>query len=270
MGNLYYLRRNVKFSGQGMARFIAYPPPLCFPTGSVLYPHLLLPILAAILINRSLAYLKVFPYFSLYFKTKIIVTYTYMFETLFNKVGEKVSLTQEEKEITKTLFIPKKLRKKQYLLQQDEICKNIAFIEKGVLRSYTLNDAGVEQILQLALEGHWITDMYSFLSQEPAGYHIDAVEDSELLLISHKALEELYVSVPKFERYFRILGQNNILSLQRRLTGSLSYTAEDKYLQLLSYFPDVISRVPQHMIASFLGITRETLSRIRKQLLYKK
>lgn len=193
-----------------------------------------------------------------------------MFEILFKKVAEKVTLTEEEKEITKTLFVPKKLRKKQYLLQQEDICKNLAFVEKGLLKSYTIDEAGAEHILQFALEGYWITDMYSFLSQEPSGYNIDAVEDSELLLISHKAMDELYERVPKFERYFRILGQNNILSLHRRLTGSLSFTAEEKYLQLLEYFPDVISRVPQHMIASFLGITRETLSRIRSQLLYKK
>lgn len=146
----------------------------------------------------------------------------------------------------------------------------MAFIEKGVLISYTINETGTEQILQLALEGHWITDMYSFISQEPAGYNIDAVEDSELLLISHKAIEELYERVPKSERHCRILGQNNVLALQRRLTGSLSYTAEERYLHLLSYFPDVIYRVPEHMIASFLGINTETLSRIRKQLLKKK
>lgn len=193
-----------------------------------------------------------------------------MFEILLKKVAEKVSLSPEEEEITKTLFVPKKLRKKQYILQQDDICKHLAFVEKGVLRSYTIDEAGVEHILQFALEGYWITDMYSFLAQEPAGYNIDAVEDAELLLISHKAIEELYERVPKFERYFRILGQNNILSLHRRLLGSLSYTAEEKYLQLLQNFPDIVSRVPQHMIASFLGITRETLSRIRKQLLYKK
>ena len=112
--------------------------------------------------------------------------------------------------------------------------------------------------------------MYSFLSQEPSTYNIDVIEDSEVLLISYKAIEELYERVPKFERYFRILGQNNILSLHRRLTGSLSYTAEDKYLQLLTNFPNIINRVPQHMIASYLGITRETLSRIRKQLAMKK
>lgn len=193
-----------------------------------------------------------------------------MFEVLFREIGRKIQLTDEEQEICKTLFVPKKLRKKQYLLQQDDVCKNLAFVEKGVLRSYTLDEAGNEHILQFALEGYWISDMYSFLSQEPSTYNIDAIEDAELLLISYKDIEALYERVPKFERYFRILGQNNILTLHRRLMGSLSFTAEEKYLQLLSTFPTVVNRVPQHMIASYLGITRETLSRIRKQLVLKK
>lgn len=193
-----------------------------------------------------------------------------MFEVLFKEVAKRITLTGEEEEICKTLFVPKKLRKRQYLLQQDDVCKNLAFVEKGVLRSYTLDEAGNEHILQFALEGYWISDMYSFLSQEPSTYNIDAVEDAELLLISHKDIELLYGRVPKFERYFRILGQNNILTLHRRLTGSLSFTAEEKYLQLLANFPTIVNRVPQHMIASYLGITRETLSRIRKQLVMKK
>ncbi|MBC7744787.1 MAG: Crp/Fnr family transcriptional regulator [Flavobacterium sp.] len=190
-----------------------------------------------------------------------------MFEVLFQNVKDKISLTSDEEELAKTLFIPKKLKKKQYLLQQDDVCKYLTIVEKGVLRSYTVDDAGTEHILQLALEGHWVTDMYSFLSQEPAIYNIDAVEDSELLLITNRSLDELYEKIPKFERFFRLLGQKNILSLQRRLTGSLSFTAEDKYLQLTKNFPDLLNRVPQHMIASYLGITRETLSRIKKNLL---
>src|SRR5215213_10893636 len=98
-----------------------------------------------------------------------------MFEMLFQKVGEKISLTDEEKETCKTFFIPKKLRKKQYLLQQDDICRYTAFVEKGVLRSYTIDDKGVEHIIQFALEGWWIADQYSFLTGEPTVYNIEAL-----------------------------------------------------------------------------------------------
>ncbi|MEI6949392.1 Crp/Fnr family transcriptional regulator [Paraflavisolibacter sp. H34] len=192
-----------------------------------------------------------------------------MFELLLKKVNEKISLTEEEEEICKTFFVPKKLRKKQYLLQQDDICRHLAFVEKGVLRSYTVNDKGVEHIVQFALEGWWIADQYSFLTHEPSSYNIDALEDAELLLLTRSSYEALMDAVPKFERYQRLLLQNSLIAMQRRLVGSLSLSAEEKYTKLIHAYPDIIQRVPQHMIASYLGITPETLSRIRKQMIRK-
>lgn len=189
-----------------------------------------------------------------------------MFEVLFSKIAEKINLTDAEKDICKSLFSPKKLRKRQYILQQDDICKNLVFVEKGILRSYSVDNKGNEHILQFALEGWWIADIYSFLTGEPAVYNIDAIEDSELLLISKSALDELYERVPKFERYFRILTQSNMIATQRRLTATLSASADEKYLKLLSAYPNIVARVPQHMIASYLGITPETLSRVRKRI----
>jgi len=189
-----------------------------------------------------------------------------MFEVLFSKIAEKINLTDAEKDICKSLFSPKKLRKRQYILQQDDTCKNLVFVEKGILRSYSVDNKGNEHILQFALEGWWIADIYSFLTGEPAVYNIDAIEDSELLLISKSALDELYERVPKFERYFRILTQSNMIATQRRLTATLSASADEKYLKLLSAYPNIVARVPQHMIASYLGITPETLSRVRKRI----
>jgi CRP-like cAMP-binding protein len=193
-----------------------------------------------------------------------------MYELLEEKIKEKVSLTEEEFEFCKTLFIPKKIRKKQYLLQAGDVCKYTAFVEKGILRSYTVDDKGNEHILQFALEGWWIADMYSFLTGEPSTYDIDALEDTEVLLLTREANEKLYEKVPKFERYFRILIQNSMVAMQRRLSGTLSLSAEGKYLKLTETYPDIIQRVPQHLVASYLGITPETLSRIRKQLASKK
>lgn len=189
-----------------------------------------------------------------------------MFEVLFSKVEEKISLSDVEKEICRTLFIPKKLRKRQYILQQDDICKNLIFVENGLLRSYNLDDKGNEHILQFAPEGWWIADVYSFFTGENSNYNIDAIEDSELLLITNSALEQLYERVPKFERYFRILTQNNMIAMQKRLMSELSSTAEDKYLKLIAAYPNIVARVPQHMIASYLGLTPESLSRIRKRI----
>ena len=193
-----------------------------------------------------------------------------MFEELFNTINQKVNLTKDEEEQCKTFFTFKKIKKKQYLVQQEDVCKYSAFISKGLLRSGFTDDKGYEHILQFATEGWWISDLYSFFTGEPSVYFIDAVEDSELLLQTKETNEEMLVKVPKMERYFRLLTQNALIALQRRLVGSLSQSAEEKYVNLLETHPQIIQRVPQHMIASFIGVTPETLSRIRKQMASRK
>jgi CRP-like cAMP-binding protein len=193
-----------------------------------------------------------------------------MFELLFQKFDEKIQLTEEEKLLSKSFFIPKKLRKKQYLLQEGDVCKYVAFVEKGILRQYTVGDKGNEHILQFAFEGWWMADQYSFLTGEPSLYNIDALEDCELLLLTKQAEEHLLEKLPKFERFFRLLLQNNLIATLRRLESSLSGTAEEKYNQLIQSCPTLAERIPQHMLASFLGITPETVSRIRKQMSLRK
>ncbi|MFL5807969.1 MAG: Crp/Fnr family transcriptional regulator [Flavisolibacter sp.] len=193
-----------------------------------------------------------------------------MFEELFQRFDEKVELTNAEKELSKTFFIPKKLRRKQYQLQEGDVCKYLAFVEKGILRSYTIDNKGIEHIIQFAFEGWWIGDQYSFLTGEPSTYNIDVLEDVELLLLTKPAQDQMMDQLPKLERYFRLLLQNNLIANQRRLIGSLSKSADERYSDIIVSCPDIIQRVPQHMIASFLGITPETLSRIRKQKMERK
>lgn len=189
-----------------------------------------------------------------------------MFEFLYKKVNETITISEEEFEFAKTLFIPKKLRKRRFLLQDGDPCKYTTFVEKGLLRSYTIDEKGSEHILQFAMQGWWSADLYSFLTGEPSEYNIEALEESELLLITKPSWDILLENVPAFERYFRILIQNNLIATQRRLMGTFSTTAEERYQKLLEDFPDISQRVPQHMIASYIGITRETLSRIRNQI----
>jgi len=193
-----------------------------------------------------------------------------MYDLLYKKINENISITAEEFEFCKTLFLPKKLRKRQYLLQEGDVCKYNTFVSAGLLRSYTVDDKGGEHILQFAFEGWWLGDIYSFLTGEPSVYNMEALEPCELLLITHPSWELLLEKIPAFERYFRILIQNNLVATQRRLMGALSGTAEERYVQFMNNFPGCLNRIPQHMIASYLGITRETLSRIRGNLATRK
>jgi len=192
-----------------------------------------------------------------------------MYKLFFQKLNEKVSFTTEEQAIIKTYLTPKKLRRKQYLLQEEDVCKVIAFVEKGALRAYTVDEKGAEHIIQFALEGWTISDLYSFLTGEPATYNIDALEDSELVLISKQAQEELMKQVPKYETYIRLQLTGAYIAMQRRLTSIISMPLEERYTNFIAQYPTIAQRVPQHMLASYMGLTPETLSRVRKKMTQK-
>jgi CRP-like cAMP-binding protein len=189
-----------------------------------------------------------------------------MSELLWKKVHELADVTEAEFDYFKNLFVSRKLRRRQYLLQEGDVCRYQAFVEKGILRSYSIDDKGSEHILQFATEGWWIADLSSFLTDEPSVFNMEALEDVELLLIDKPSWNLSMQKIPKLEHYFRILIQNHLIATQKRLMQSLSETAEEKYLRFAKTYPSCVQRVPQHMIASYLGVTRETLSRMRKQL----
>jgi CRP-like cAMP-binding protein len=193
-----------------------------------------------------------------------------MHELLFEHINKKISLSKSDEEFLKTVFIPKKLRKRQYLLQEGEINKYNVFVSKGCLRIYSIDEAGKEHVVQFAIEDWWIGDMYSFLTGEPSVYNIDALEDSELLLMDRKMRESVFQRIPAYEKFMRITLENNYVATQRRINAMMSKTAEEKYLAFVNAYPQILQRVPQHMVASYLGLTPETLSRIRKHLLEKK
>lgn len=190
-----------------------------------------------------------------------------MFDILISHIQNKVSLTEEEKTELQAFFSVKKLKKKQYLLQEGEVCKCLSFVNKGLLKSYFTDEKGGENINMFAFEGWWISDFKSFINQEKAVLNIDAVEETELLMITLEDYDKLMLKIPVMDRYFRILYQNSLVTKDYRLIASNSYTAEEKYLQLVQKNPEMIKRVPHNLIASYLGLAPETISRIRKKIL---
>jgi CRP-like cAMP-binding protein len=174
-------------------------------------------------------------------------------------------MSDEEFNRGTTFFIPKKLRRRQYLLQAGDVCKWAAFITKGCLRQYSLDAEGGEHILRFGIEGWWMTDLESFQSHIPATTNIDALEDSELLLITNESLEKL-CAAQSWDLYHRkVLSKEQIASFNR-ISDFVRSSAEERYMRFLQMYPDLFQRIPLHQIASYLGITPQSVSRIRKQL----
>ena len=193
-----------------------------------------------------------------------------MIEILLKHIEEKVSLTASDKELISPFFVRKRLRKRQYLLQEGDVCNYLSFVAKGLVRTYNVDEKGDEHMSVFGWEGWWISDFNSFLSVVPAMFYIDAIEDSEVLMISRSHYDTLMLQVPIMDRYFRILYQNSLVTKERRLMSSITHSAEQKYIQLLNSNPEIINKIPQNMVASYLGIAPETLSRIKRNLTYKK
>jgi CRP-like cAMP-binding protein len=176
-------------------------------------------------------------------------------------------LTSEEEAIIVAVFQPKKLRKKQYFLEEGNVCKYVGFIVKGAMRQYSIDDKGVEHIVQLYIENYWASDRESAVMLTPSRYYIDAWEDTELLVATVADMLDLIENVPSFGQMTRLMDQRSFIASQRRLNSTISNSAEKRYEEFTDNHPQFIQRFPQHLIASFLGITKETLSRIRKQAL---
>ena len=188
-----------------------------------------------------------------------------MYELILQNISRYIQLTPEEASYFTSLLKERKIRRKQFLLQEGDISRYENFVTQGCLRTYQIDQKGQEYIVQFAVEDWWIGDMNSFLRQKPSKYNIDALEDSVVLSIEKTAMDELYIKVPKFERFFRHLLQNAFIALQERIASNISETGEERYMQFRSKYASFEERIPQRMIASFLGLTPESLSRIRRQ-----
>jgi len=193
-----------------------------------------------------------------------------IFDSLRKYILSSEGMSEEEFELIRGLMIPKRLRRRQYLLQAGDVCTTLAFVSKGCLRLYDLDDFGRERILLFAIEGHWITDVESWRARKPATRNIDALEDSELLLIDNPALDKLTVSAPKWDRYFKGILEDAFKAAIVRISDFVGASAEERYLRFLSTSPELSQRIPLHQIASYLGITPQSLSRIRRELAERK
>ncbi len=187
-------------------------------------------------------------------------------ELILQNINRHIQLDKTETEFFLSLLQTKKLKRKEFLLRQGDICKTENFITKGCLRIYTVDDNGFEHIIMFGIEDWWVGDLFSFLTQSPAIYYIDALEDTKLLQITKANLDKLYKRVPKFERFFRIILQNAFISQQNRINQNLSFTAEQRFLDFRKRYPHLEQRISQKQIAAYLGITPVFLSMLRKKL----
>lgn len=193
-----------------------------------------------------------------------------MVEFLKQNIAKHISFSEEETEAFCNLFQPKQIKKKSFLLEEGEICRFEGFVTKGLFRVYHTDQDGFEQILYFASENWWIADIDSFTNETPSQLYIEALENSEVLLISKKDKEFAYENLPKIEKLFRVMTQKTHVALQRRMIDNLSKTADQRYIDFIEKYPQLYQRLTNLQIAAYLGISYEFVSKIRKKIANKK
>ena len=188
------------------------------------------------------------------------------FEAFFDYIQEISGkrLSDDDKRLLTTHFKPKKLRKRQYFLQEGDVCKYIGFIIKGSARTFTVDEKGHEHTMKLSVEQWWLADFESFYLLTPSRFNIEALEALEVLQVTNAQITEFLQDIPAFSAMASIINQNYTIANQKRMQAAISYTAEERYEELINNYPHFLNRFPQNLIASYLGLSRETLSRIRK------
>lgn len=188
-------------------------------------------------------------------------------ELFLDNMRKHIRLNEEEEVLVLSKLRPVKLKRREHLLKQGQVARDLAFVMEGCLRAYALDDNGFEHILQFAPAGWWISDMSSVISRRESLLNVDAIKPSEVLLLSREDQLSLFDEVPKLERYFRVLTENGLVSSRMRLIENLSLTARQRYLRFCQTYPNLINEIPQKYIASFIGVTPEFLSKIRGEKL---
>ena len=186
--------------------------------------------------------------------------------TYFNNY---LPLDEAEQDLLKTRVTEKKVKRRQFILQEGDICKHYNFVLQGCFKMYGVDEKGKEHNIQFAAENDWITDIGSFHSEKPTKLYIEAIEPAVIFQIKKVDLLFLYVNCPKFDRNFRVIIEEKFIELQNQLLRNFSFTAHDRYEAFLAQYPKLSQRLPNTQIASYLGITPEFLSKIRNQIVSK-
>ena len=189
------------------------------------------------------------------------------YSLILKNINKHIALEKPEEEYVVSLLQTRSIKAKKSILSTGEVCKYSIFVTKGCLRGYTIDKNGFEHVLTFAPVDWWIADMYSLITQNPGVLNIQALEDTEVLLLSKADQEELYKKIPKFERFFRILSEKSLVAFQHRIVDSLSLSAEERFLKFCRIYPSLINSLPQKQIAAYIGVTPEFLSKMRTQLL---
>ncbi|WCO00488.1 Crp/Fnr family transcriptional regulator [Psychroserpens ponticola] len=180
-----------------------------------------------------------------------------------NFINNYVALSEEDKEIILSKVSIRKYLKGQYVVQQGDVCRNSGFIISGCSRTFYVDDNGEEHIVMFSIENWWASEIGSFVSQKPSDYNVQCIEDTELIQLSFEDQEDLFKAVPKLERFFRLILEQAFVASQKRIVSTFSLSAKDQYIQFTKLYPEIEKRIPQYMVASYLGITKEFLSKIK-------
>ena len=187
-------------------------------------------------------------------------------DLLISSLQQYIPLSDRDQELIIACLRERKVKKGQFLVHEGAVSRCTNFVNEGSVRTYFIDLNGQEHILQFAIEGWWISDLNSFILQVPATFNVQAIEDSVILELPFESLEFLYEQIPKLERYFRIVTQRAFVAFQQRVVQNISMTAEDRYLAFQQKYPKIELRIPQRLVASYLGISAEFLSKIKKRL----
>ena len=187
-------------------------------------------------------------------------------QQLLEYIRQYVDLTPGEESTLLLKVKLKKFQRGQFVVQNGEVCKYENFVLSGCLRSFYTDNEGQEHVIMFAVENWWTADLGSFITQQSADLNVQCLEDSELIQIHYNDLQKLYLEIPKLERFFRIIIQKAFVAAQKRIVNNFSMGAMERYIQFREQYPNIEQRVPQYMIASYLGITKEFLSKIRNKL----